>query len=137
MCSGGGGSPATIVMPNTGAYDQQFQLQRSAMEQQMNNSTVLMQSQLNTALQSKQDLLAQIRDAKQEKASSVAALDEQARRMSVLIGAPPPEPTAQAPVVGADRNDSQGNVRKRGKSSLRIQRSTTSKSGQGAGLNIT
>ena len=138
MCmGGGGGSPATIVMPNTGAYDQMANAQIAAMQSAQSGSAQLMQSKLDAALRGKADLLTQLRDIKQEKASNASALDEQARRLSVLVGAPPPEPTAKAPAVGADRNDSQGNVRKRGKSSLRIERPTASSSGQGAGLNIT
>ena len=42
MCMGGGGA-ATITQPDYTAYNQQFELQKSAIEQQMNNSTQLKQ----------------------------------------------------------------------------------------------
>lgn len=137
MCMGGGGGRQTIVMPKTESYDRQFELQRAAMEQQMNNSSILLQQQLQASLRKKEDLTRQIAEVKTEKANDAAALDEQAKRMSVLIGAPPPEPTAKAPVVGKDRNSDAAAVRKRGKSRLRIQRTTATSSGQGSGLNIT
>lgn len=138
MCmGGGGGGQQKIVMPKTEAYDRQFELQRAAIEQQMNNSSMLMQQQLQASLRSKEELTRQIAEIKTEKANDAAALDEQAKRMSVLIGAPPPEPTAKAPAVGEDRNSDAAGVRKRGKSRLRIQRTTAMSSGQGSGLNIT
>lgn len=136
MCSGGGGSRTTITMPDTGAYEQQFDLQRRAIESQMSNSTQLMQNELQNSLRQKQDLLTQIRDVKKEQAESSAALEEQAMRLSTLIGPPPPEQSAKAPVVGGSRENASAS-RKKGKSSLRIGRTTSSRYGQGAGLNIT
>jgi len=134
MCMGGGGSGATITMPDTGAYEQQFDLQRRAIEQQMNNGMQLMQNELQNSLRAKEDLLTQIKDIKKERADSAEALDEQARRMSVLVGAPPPEKAAEAPAIGtADRKVSTT----KGKSQLRISRTTAASFGQGAGLNIT
>ncbi len=134
MCMGGGGGRATITMPDTGAYEQQFDLQRRAIEQQMNNGTTLMQNELQNSLRAKQDLQTQIKDIKKEQADSAAALDEQAMRLSTLIGPPPPEKSAQAPLVGSRDRKTQT---KKGKSSLRIGRTTTNSYGQGAGLNIT
>lgn len=134
MCMGGGGGRATITMPDTGAYEQQFDLQRRAIEQQMNNGTQLMQNELQNSLRAKQDLQTQIKDIKKSQADSAAALDEQAMRLSTLIGPPPPEKSAQAPLVGSRDRKTQT---KKGKSSLRIGRTTTNSYGQGAGLNIT
>lgn len=137
MCmGGGGGGGGTIVMPDTSAYEQQFDLQRRAIEQQMNNGTQLMQNELQNSLRQKQDLLTQIKDIKKEQADSAAALDEQAMRLSTLIGPPPPEQTAKAPLVGGSRENASAS-QKKGKSSLRIGRTTSSRYGQGAGLNIT
>ena len=135
MCmGGGGGSPATITMPDTSAYDRQFEMQKAAIDSQMNNNTMLMQQQLQATLREQNQLRADIAEAKVLKADNQKALEEEAQRMSVLVGAPPPEPTAQAPKVGSrDRNV---NTRK-GKSSLRIGRKVASSSGQGTGLNIT
>ena len=136
MCFGGGGGEqaATIVMPNTGAYDRQFELQKSALESQMNSSMMAMQQQLQGSLRKKEDLLGQIRDAKVQKADSQKAVNEQAMRMASMIGAPPPEKSAEAPTVGSrDR----GLATKKGKSALRISRTTASSNSQGSGLNIT
>jgi hypothetical protein len=156
MCFGGGGSRATIVMPDTKSYDRQFDLQKAAMEQQMNGQSQLMQAQLNAAYRKKEDLMAQVNEAKMKKAenSRDAILNrqtelqdgqltvlkeelamEKARQMSVMIGAPPPEKSASAPVVGPARKGSE--TGRKGKAALRIERTTASSVGQGAGLNIT
>lgn len=135
MCmGGGGGNQATITMPDTSAYDRQFQMQKAAIDSQMNNSSMLIQQQLQGVLREQNTLRADIADAKAAKAESQAALEEEAQRLSVLIGTPPPEPVAQAPKVGSrERNV---NTRK-GKSALRIGRRVANSSGQGTGLNIT
>jgi hypothetical protein len=135
MCmGGGGGSRGTIMMPDTSAYDRQFEMQKAAIDSQMNNTAMLMQNQLQGALQDQNLLRQQIAEAKVTQADNQKALEEEAKRMSVLVGAPPPEPTAQAPIVGTrERNV---NTRK-GKSALRIGRKVANSSGQGTGLNIT
>jgi len=53
--------------------------------------------------------------------------------VAALIGTPPPEKNAEAPVVGRNR----GTLTSKGKGALRIERTTATSSGQGAGLNIT
>jgi len=142
MCSGGSKPQAAqIVMPDTGAYQQQFDLQRDMIQQQMQGQATLLQNQLQSSLRRKEDLMRQIAEAKTEKAEDQDKIDEQVRRMNTLIGAPPPEPTAQAPRIGANRNSDvdrkgSGSV-KRGRSALRIARTNASGYGQGAGLNIT
>ncbi len=135
MCMGGGSAPrATITMPDTGAYDRQFEMQKAAIDSQMQNSNMLMQQELQASLRNQTSLREQIYEVKQQKAENQASLEEEAKRLSVLVGTPPPEPTAQAPLIGSrDRNV---NSRK-GKSSLRIGRKVATKSGQGTGLNIT
>ena len=138
MCGGRQAAPATIVMPNTQAYDREFDLQRSAIEQQMQGQTQLMQAQLQQSMKSKEDLLQQLKDYKVEEAQSAERLEEQAQRMSVLIGPPPPEESAKAPLVGPERNAAEtGGTKRKGKSQLRIGRTTATTSGKGAGLNIT
>ena len=134
MCFGGGGSRATIQKPDYSAYDKQFELQKSAIDQQMSNNSMLMQSQLQESLQQQAIVRQQIRDVQVAKAEDEAKLEEEAERLSVLVGTPPPEPTAQAPVVGA--RDRKINTRK-GKSALRIRQKVATSTGQGAGLNIT
>jgi hypothetical protein len=109
-------------------------MQKSAIDQQMNSGSQLLQQQLQGALQAQQQQLQLIKDQTTKRASDQAALNEQAMRLSTLIGTPPPEKTAQAPQVGSrDRNVQTT----KGKSALRIGRGTADNYGQGAGLNIT
>lgn len=129
MCSGGG-SRATITMPNTAAYDQQFALQKAAIESAMSGQNNLLQQQLTASLRGNEKVAQQASDMKRQIAENTSA---QAMRMAQLVGTPPPERTAQAPVVGRNR----GTVTSKGKGALRIERTTASSSGQGAGLNIT
>jgi len=129
MC-GGGGSPATITTPDYAAYNRQFDLQKSAIDQAMNSGSQLMQQQLNTAVSSKQQALSASVEQRKILAENTNA---QAMRMAALIGPPPPEKSAAAPAVGSTR----GIETKKGKSALRIGLDSTSRMGQGAGLNIT
>ena len=132
MCGGGGGG-GTIYQPDYNAYDKQFDLQRSAIESQINNSSMAMQQQLQGALRSQADVREGINDDKIAAANDASALSEEAMRLSTLIGAPPPEKSAQAPEIGSrDR----GVKTTKGRKSLRIGR-TADSSGQGTGLNIT
>ena len=134
MCMGGGGKRATIMQPDYSAYNQQFQLQKDAIDQSMNNSSTLMQQQLQSSLQKQNSVRAEIAEARVAKADNQKALQEEARRLSVLMGPPPPEPTAQAPEIGTRDRDI--NTRK-GKSSMRIGRKVAKGSAKGSGLNIT
>ena len=132
MC-GGGGSPGTIYKPDYNAYDKQFELQRSAIESQINNGTTLMQQELQGALRAQSAVRSEISEDKIAAANDASALTEEAMRLSTLIGAPPPEKTAQAPKVGARER---GLDSRKGRKTLRIGRTATSSS-QGTGLNIT
>lgn len=132
MCfGGGGGSPATIVMPDTGAYDRLAQMQMDAMRQAQDSAAKLKQAELNQAMSDQQAVLSQLRDVKTARANETAA---NAARMAALIGTPPPEKTAKAPVVGSDRAEMS---RPSGKRGLRIDRATATTAGVGTGLNIT
>ena len=130
MCFGAGGSAATITMPDTSAYDRQADMQIELMRQQQQGSMGIKQMELNQALQGQQSALAELRDFKVQRANETQA---NAARMAALIGTPPPEKTAQAPVVGRDR---QGMASPEGKRGLRIERKTATSQGAGAGLNI-
>ena len=83
----GGVSAATITQPDYTAYNQQFELQKSAIEQQMNNSTQLKQSQVSAAVKQQQDLLTQSNETRRQLAENTNA---QAMRMATMIGTPPP-----------------------------------------------
>ena len=129
MCMGGG-SAATITVPDYSAYDQQFDLQKAAIEQAASTSTLTAQSDLNSALRSQQDAATQLLLAKQQQADDTNAA---AMRLAQVVGPPPREEHAKPPEIGADERGIKG---KKGKSSLRIGK-VASSSGKGAGLNIT
>ena len=95
----------------------------------MNSGAQQMQQQLNQATTAKQGALAAELEQKKILAENTNA---QAMRLATLIGTPPPEKSAQAPVVAGER----GLQTKKGKSALRIGLDSTSRMGQGAGLNI-
>ena len=128
MCMGG--QAATIKQPDYRAYDQQFELQRAAIDRQMNNKAERMQARLNKKVQKQQGLLVESNEAKRELAENTNA---QAMRLSALIGPPPPEKSAEAPSLASSR----GVRTKKGKAALRIERRLAATSRQGTGLNIT
>lgn len=127
MCFGGG-SRATITKPDYNAYDKQFELQKEAIQSSMNNDLRLMQQELQTSLSDKADIQRQLNEQIKIQAENTNA---QAMRLAQVIGPPPPEKSAQAPVIGSKR-------KKLGKERLRIRRrSTPTSAASGAGLNIT
>ena len=130
MCFGGGGSAATITKPDYNAYDKQFQLQKDAIERSMEGNTRLVQQQLNTALKKKQSTLDQLTNTPRQLAENTNA---QAMRLAQVIGPPPPEKHAQAPVIGAKARGLRG----KGKGGLRIGRATATKGGKGSGTQLT
>jgi exonuclease VII large subunit len=129
MCMGGG-SAATITVPDYAQYDQQFDLQKAAIEQAASQSTLTAQADLNTALRAKQDAQTQLLVAKQQQADDTNAA---AMRLAQVVGPPPREKHAKPPEIGVDER---GLKTKKGKSSLRIGKVATS-SASGSGLNIT
>ncbi len=130
MCFGGGSSPATITKPDYNAYDKQFQLQKDAIERTLEGNTKLVQQQLNTALSKKQSTLDELTSVQKQLAENTNA---QAMRLAQVIGPPPPEKHAQAPVIGAKARGLRG----KGKSGLRIGRATASKRSKGSGAQLT
>ena len=127
MCFGGG-SRATITKPDYNAYDKQFELQKEAIQNSMSNELKLKQQELQTSLGDKADIQRKLNEQIRIQAENTNA---QAMRLAQVIGPPPPEKSAQAPVIGSKR-------KKLGKERLRIRRSTSpTASASGAGLNIT
>tara|TARA_R100001463_G_scaffold29507_3_gene67047 strand:- start:3826 stop:4215 length:390 start_codon:yes stop_codon:yes gene_type:complete len=129
MCMGGG-SPATITVPDYAAYDQEFDLQKTAIEQAASTSTLTAQANLNAALGAKQEAATKLLVAKQQQADDTNAA---AMRLAQVVGPPPREPHAKPPEIGVDER---GLKTKKGKSSLRIGKVATT-SASGSGLNIT
>lgn len=127
MCFGGG-SRATITKPDYNAYDKQFELQKEAIQNSMSNELKLKQQELQTSLGDKADIQRKLNEQIRIQAENTNA---QAMRLAQVIGPPPPEKSAQAPIIGDKR-------KKLGKERLRIRRGTTPTfSASGAGLNIT
>ena len=140
MCSGGG-QGATITMPDTGAYDRMADMQMQAMRDQQTGIMALKQQELNQALSGQQAAMSDFKDYRIQMANDqqIKANDTSANaaRINAILGAPPPEKTAQAPVVGSERDGVQS---RKGKKELRIDRvgqTASSKQAAGAGLNIT
>lgn len=138
MCFGGGGSkpqPAVINMPDTGAYDRQFDRQLQMMQMSQSAELTGLQSQLDSSVMKQQELLTELRDIELAKAESAASVEAEARRMSNIIGAPPPEQTAKAPVI-AEARDLPKTQSAKGKRGLRIGRAVADSSGQSVGYNL-
>lgn len=133
MCSGGGGGGGTITMPDTDAYDRQLDRQLQAMQSQYDGQMQLAQGRLNSALREQAKVLGELEDYRTQRAEEVASVEAEARRMANIVGPPPPEESAKAPVVGRDRFSGSG---LKGKRALRIARSGQAYK-SGAGLNIT
>lgn len=133
MCGGSRPKPATITVPDYGQYNRQFDLQKAAIDKTMSDALTATQNRLDAALRKQNEVKERVADIVTEKAEEQEALEEEAKRLSVLLGPPPPEKNAQSVKIGDRDEDSKG---KKGKSSLRIKRTTATSSGQGTGLNI-
>jgi hypothetical protein len=134
---GGGGGGTTITMPDTGKYDRMYDRQMQMMQMAQSSELTDLQASLTSAQSAQEDLLEKLVDVRTERAENVASVEAEARRMSNIIGAPPPEASAAAPVTGAARTQNKrANERPAGKRGLRIGRQVASTAGSGAGLNI-
>jgi hypothetical protein len=132
MCVGGGGSRATIYAPDTRAYDALASQQLALMQQMQRPDVLTKQSQLDALVRERTALQTQEQAVATARANNTTA---QAARLAALVGAPPPEKPAAAPVIGSDRT---GEKRPTGKQALRIdQAAGTTAAALGAGLNIT
>ena len=136
MCFGGGRSqPSVITMPGTGAYDRQFDRQLQLMQMSQSSQLTGLQSQLDASVREQQDILMELRDLEMEQAESVASVEAEARRMSNIIGAPPPDVSAKAPVIAEQRKLPKTQSAK-GKRGLRIGRAVADSSGESVGFNL-
>jgi hypothetical protein len=132
MC-GGGGQRATIEKPDYNAYNQQFELQKSAIEQSMNSGIRELQADYQSQLRQNTASMQAIEQERIADARDEALIAEDARRLATLIGTPPPEKVAQSPKIGTKSREL---ATANGKKSLRIG-SSASSSAKGTGLNIT
>lgn len=131
MCGGGRPAQSVINMPDMGGYDRMAQAQFDAMRLAQDGAVSLKQMQLNQTLTQQQQVLSDLRDVRVQRANDTAA---NASRLAALLGPPPPEQAAKAPVVGSDRSTM---ARPSGKRGMRIDRSTAASTAAGSGLNIT
>lgn len=138
MCMGGGGGGRSVItMPDTGKFDRQFDRQLQMMQMAQSTELTGLQSSLTQAQSAQEDLLEQLVELRTERAESAASVEAEARRMSNIIGTPPPEPSAAAPKTGAARTEGKATSnRPAGKRGLRIGRQVATTAGAGTGLNI-
>lgn len=125
MCSGGGGGRATIYAPDTGAYGRLAEQQLDLMKRTQDTEILQKQNALDASIRSTNDVLGQLREVSMARANNTSAY---AARLAAVIGAPPPDKAAKAPVLGEDRA---GQARPKGKRGLRIDKP------QAGTLNIT
>lgn len=134
MCMGGGGGGGTITMPDTGAYDAMLSRQMEVMQSGYNGQMQLAQGRLDSALREQQAAVTDLAEYRTERANDVASVEAEARRLANILGPPPPEESAKAPVIGDSRT---GASSSEGKKRLRITKKSPTSYGAGTGLNIT
>lgn len=119
MCGGRRPSAPTITQPDYGKYNQLADTQLQLMQAQQSSAVMLAQQGINAATLQQQGVMEQLRDVRLEQAQNTAAT---AGRLAALIGAPVPERSAKAPVLGDNRT---GMARPTGSKGLRIDRQQT------------
>lgn len=150
MCSGGGGSPATIYMPKTDDYDRQFDQLKTAIEAQTSNNSMIMQQQLQSSLQRKEDLMDRIIQAQVQRANDPVEIDAMVdERVNTILSATKslmPQQSASNVQIGdvarekgasrmSDVDRDRGGAKRSGKAGLRIRRNLQA-TGKGVGLSI-
>jgi hypothetical protein len=84
------------------------------------------QDLLNASTLGLQQTMQGVNDLAAAAANNQQLLQQDAMRMSMLIGPPPPEKTANAPLIGSNRDEEMDSPRSRGRRSLRIDRASDS-----------
>jgi len=84
------------------------------------------QDLLNASTMGLQQTMQGVNDLATAAANNQQLLQQDAMRMSMLIGPPPPEKTANAPLIGSNRDEETDSPRSRGRRSLRIDRASDS-----------
>lgn len=116
----------------------------------MRNNSMLMQQQLQSSLQRKQELMDRITMQQMQAANDPVAIDEMVdNRVQTILAATEslkPQPTAPSVTIGdvarekgaskmSDVDRDRGGAKKSGKAGLRIRRNSTA-TGKGVGLSI-
>jgi hypothetical protein len=126
MC--GGGSPrSTIVQPDYRAYDQMANAQLQTMQMVQSPAVLAAQQGVQAAALEKQQTLTSLSSRRIAEANDTSA---SAARLAALIGAPPPDKTAKAPVLSSNR---EGMSRPTGRKGLRVDLQPTATSGLNLG----
>lgn len=115
---------ATFSQPDYGAYDRLTNNQLQLMQLQQSSKVMAAQEGITTATLQQQQVMEQLRNVTTQQAQNTTAT---AGRLAALIGAPVPDRSATAPVLGDNRT---GMTRPKGNRGLRIDRQSTLNLGQ-------
>jgi hypothetical protein len=126
MC-GGGAPRSTIVQPDYGAYNRLADAQMQTMQMAQSPAVLAAQQSLQAASLQQQQVLAGLAARRTAEANDTSAA---ASRLGALIGTPPPDKTAKAPVLASNRA---GMSRPAGRKGLRIDLQPAATSGLNIG----
>jgi len=126
MC-GGGAPRSTIVQPDYGAYNRMADMQMQTMQMAQSPAVLAAQQGVQAAALQQQQVLTDLAARRTAEANDTSAA---ATRLAALIGTPPPDKTARAPVLASNRA---GMARPEGRKVLRIDLQPAATSGLNIG----
>jgi len=126
MC-GGGAPRSTIVQPDYGAYNRMADMQMQTMQLAQSPAVLAAQQGVQAAALQQQQVLSGLVARRTAEANDTSAA---AARLAALIGTPPPEKTAKAPVLASNRA---GMSRPTGRKGLRVDLQPAATSGLNIG----
>jgi len=126
MC-GGGAPRATIIQPDYGASDRMADMQMQTMQMAQSPAVLAAQQGVQAAALQQQEVLSGLAARRTAEANDTSAA---AARLAALIGTPPPDKTAKAPVLASNRA---GMSRPTGRKGLRVDLQPTATSGLNIG----
>jgi len=126
MC-GGGAPRSTIIQPDYGAYNRMADMQMQTMQMAQSPAVLAAQQGVQAAALQQQQVLSGLVARRTAEANDTSAA---AARLAALIGTPPPEKTAKAPVLASNRA---GMSRPAGRKGLRVDLQPTATSGLNLG----
>lgn len=126
MC-GGRSQGATIIQPDYSAYNRLADAQLLTMQMMQSPAVSTAQQGVQFATIQQQQVLTDLAARKTAQANDTSAA---AGRLAALIGTPPPDKTAKAPVLASSR---QGMSRPMGRKGLRVDLQPTATNGLNIG----
>lgn len=126
MC-GGGAPQSTIIAPDYGAYNRMADAQLQTMQMVQSPAVLAAQQGVQAATVQQQKTLIDLAARRNAEANDTSAA---AARLATLIGTPPPDKAAKAPVLASNR---QGMSRPMGRKGLRVDLQPTASSGLNIG----